>query len=86
MTLYLWTLLLTLATLFLRALLHAYWSPLRTVPGPLLARFSRFWLLRAYMSRSFHETNRSLHGTYGMHLSGLVYTTESFGDPADGKV
>ena len=71
---------------FLRALFYAYQTPLCYIPGPLPARSSRFWLLRAYISRSFHGTNRSLHETYGMHRSSLLYTIEPSGDRVDSRL
>lgn len=40
-------------------------TPLRSIPGPWFARFSRLWLLRAYAGRSFHKTNLDLHRKYG---------------------
>ncbi|KAH9215294.1 cytochrome P450 [Leptodontidium sp. 2 PMI_412] len=48
-----------------RALFQAWANPLRDVPGPLLARFSRLWILRAYNSRSYEKVNLNLHRTYG---------------------
>ena len=50
----------------LRALAQAYLTPLRDVPGPWLAKFTRLWLLKAYHSRSFHQTNIRLHQKYGL--------------------
>jgi hypothetical protein len=49
-------------------------DPLRDVPGPFIARFSRLWLLREYINGNFHETNINLHQKYGMivHCSHLI--------------
>lgn len=40
-------------------------DPLRNVPGPFLARYTRLWLLRQYMKGDFEKTNISLHNKYG---------------------
>ena len=40
-------------------------NPLRDVPGPWMAKFSRLWLMRAYASRSFQQINRDLHRKHG---------------------
>ncbi|KAL2839393.1 cytochrome P450 [Aspergillus pseudoustus] len=45
----------------IRALLH----PLREVPGPLSARFTRLWYLRAVNKGDFEKTNINLHKAYG---------------------
>lgn len=48
-----------------RTLYHAYVTPLRDIPGPLLAKFTRLWLLRAIYTRKYHEINSQLHQKYG---------------------
>ncbi|KAF2689030.1 pisatin demethylase [Lentithecium fluviatile CBS 122367] len=40
-------------------------SPLRTVPGPFLARFTRLWEIHAVRSRDFATYNIALHKKYG---------------------
>jgi len=40
-------------------------DPLRGVPGPLLARFSRLWLFSGFWSRKYHDINYELHQKYG---------------------
>lgn len=40
-------------------------APLRHLPGPLLARFSRWWLFGAIGSRNFQNININLHKKYG---------------------
>jgi hypothetical protein len=51
--------------LFLRTLLRAFVTPLRNVPGPFLAKFSRFWKLREYYRGGFERTNIELHQRHG---------------------
>jgi hypothetical protein len=68
---------LTLITTFLlRILIRAFATPLRNIPGPFLARFTRFWKLREYYRGAFEKTNIALHRTYGMqHVQeGSQYT------------
>ena len=48
----------------IKELLH----PLRAVPGPLAARFTRLWYLRAVNKGSFEKTNINLHKAYGQPL------------------
>ena len=40
-------------------------DPLRDVPGPFLARFTKLWLLRQYVKGDFQETNVELHEKFG---------------------
>lgn len=40
-------------------------DPLRDIPGPLLARFTRFWLFFEIYKGSFERTNIELHRKYG---------------------
>ncbi|TVY38707.1 Pisatin demethylase [Lachnellula subtilissima] len=40
-------------------------DPLRDIPGPLLARFTRFWYFFAIYKGSFEKTNIALHRKYG---------------------
>lgn len=40
-------------------------SALRNVPGPVSARFSRYWYLKHVARGSFHETNIALHRKHG---------------------
>ena len=61
--------LLAITAIVFRALFQAYRSPLRDIPGPWLARFTRLWLLRAYASRSFQITNLNLHRKLGLIVS-----------------
>lgn len=42
-----------------------YLSSLRDVPGPFLARFTRFWHLREVWHGTFPMTNAKLHWKYG---------------------
>ena len=58
-----------IAAIVVRALFQAYRTPLRDIPGPWLAKFTRLWLLRAYASRSFQKTNLDLHRKLGLMIS-----------------
>ena len=46
-------------------LLQYLLDPLRSLPGPFLARFSRFWYFFELYKGSFEETNIELHKRYG---------------------
>lgn len=56
------------------ALLCHSWvrHPLRRVPGPFLASFSRFWLLRQVYSGKLHLVDTEAHERYGNGFSGLM--------------
>lgn len=59
-----------LAILILRSLLRDITSPLRDIPGPFLARYTRLWKLCAIYKGAFEETNIELHrihGDYSFH-------------------
>lgn len=47
------------------AVLRAVTSPLRSVPGPFWARFSRLWLFRKVWQGHFEADNIKLHRQYG---------------------
>ena len=57
--------LLFLVLLGLQTLLRVCLSPLRSLPGPFFARFSRLWYLRQIWRGDFHKTNNELHKRYG---------------------
>jgi hypothetical protein len=57
--------LVVLSVFLLRALLRAFVTPLRTVPSPFFAKFSRFWKVRAYYQGGFEKTNIELHRRHG---------------------
>jgi hypothetical protein len=44
-------------------------SPLRRLPGPFLARFSRLWLFREAYNGRMHLTNVKVHEKYGTVLN-----------------
>jgi hypothetical protein len=54
-----------ICTFGLGRLLLAASGPLRSVPGPLLARFTRLWYLRAVSKGDFEKTNIELHRKHG---------------------
>jgi hypothetical protein len=52
-------------------------DPLRTVPGPFLARFTRLWYLQKVWKGDFEKTNIELHQKHGIRFFILlisVYT------------
>ena len=49
-----------------KRLYTAYTSPLRDIPGPWLARVTRFWLAKAIARGDFEKTNIKLHQKYGI--------------------
>jgi hypothetical protein len=58
----------TLLLLLLRLINSAYLSitsPLRSIPGPLLARFSKLWYLWRVYHGHFEQDNIELHRKYG---------------------
>lgn len=61
--------LLVAAALFVLSLVKAVYQflgdPLRDIPGPILAKFTRIWLLKQYAGGLFHKTNLELHKKYG---------------------
>lgn len=52
---------------FLYVVFCAYTSPLKNVPGPLLARFTRLWYLAKVLRGDFEKTNCALHEIYGRY-------------------
>ena len=40
-------------------------DPMKDVPGPFLARFTKLWLLRQYVKGNFEKTNVELHEKFG---------------------
>lgn len=55
---------LTLGWVFLTLVKHIR-SPLRRVPGPFLARFTRLWLLKEAYFGTYPKTSIELHRKYG---------------------
>ncbi|MCJ1278735.1 hypothetical protein MMC21_006552 [Puttea exsequens] len=56
---------LALIPLALHTLYQAYATPLRHIPGPFFAKFTRLWILRAVASRRWDRKNIELHKKYG---------------------
>lgn len=56
---------LSLALITFRAIYCGYFTSLSDIPGPWLARFTRFWLARAIYSRNYHKINAELHQKWG---------------------
>lgn len=46
-------------------------DPLHDIPGPLGARLSRIWYLRAVSKGNFEKTNIDLHRVHGTGLSSM---------------
>ncbi len=53
------------AGVLIYSLLQYIFDPIRSIPGPFLARFSRFWYFFELYKGSFEETNIKLHKRYG---------------------
>ncbi|KAJ5986621.1 hypothetical protein N7451_010986 [Penicillium sp. IBT 35674x] len=63
-------------------LVQAWLHPLRDVPGPFWARFSRLWYLHAVSRGDFHKINVGLHQKYGeqpLQVSKSVDRTNAYG-------
>ena len=60
-----------------RVLLRDLLSPLRALPGPTLARYTRLWYLKALLRRDFHETNIRLHEQEGNNAGISVISYQS---------
>jgi hypothetical protein len=54
-----------LLALLLRFIIQYFRSPLRTVPGPTLARFTDGWYFWKVWEGSFQDVNLDLHKKYG---------------------
>ncbi|KAJ3463618.1 hypothetical protein MRS44_008404 [Fusarium solani] len=55
----------TLLVMTLQCLVSPFFSPLRHVPGPMAARFSRYWYMKRVSEGSFHKLNIQLHRQHG---------------------
>lgn len=64
---------------FLYSLYAALSSPLRSVPGPFLARFTRLWYLRRVSKGQFEKENIALHRKYGpiVRLTPNMYSIDA---------
>lgn len=60
-------------------------NPLRNIPGPTLANYTRFWLLKAVASRNWHKIITDLHRRYGPIVR-IAPNEYSFDDPEAAKV
>lgn len=63
---------LAIVLLVLRPIIQALLSPLRSVPGPFLARFTRLWEFRAVYKHDFATYNIELHKNYGAYTRSCV--------------
>ena len=50
----------------IRAVLQASFSPLKKVPGPFLARYSRLWEFFRVTGGNLHWKTIELHGKFGL--------------------
>lgn len=57
-----------LLALFFLAIYRHVTSPLRSIPGPFLARFTDLWYLFKLRSGHFEVIHQQLHDTYGTFL------------------
>jgi hypothetical protein len=58
--------LVVLAGLIIRSLYRAFVTPLRGIPGPFAAKFSRIWKLVEILKGHFEKTDIALHRKYGI--------------------
>jgi hypothetical protein len=49
----------------IRPIVRALTTPLRSIPGPSLARFTRLWEIRTVYKNDFATYNIALHEKYG---------------------
>ena len=61
-----WTLALIVFARVIFSLYKYYLSPLRDIPGPLLARITNFWYFFKVYKGCFEKENIELHRKYGM--------------------
>lgn len=54
--------------LLLRFIVQSFRSPLRTVPGPTLARLTDGWYFWKVWKGSFQDVNLDLHKEYGISI------------------
>ena len=60
-----WIFLVLVFIYVLDTIYKTYATPLRDIPGPWLAKFTRIWLFNAIARRDFQTTNVDLHRKYG---------------------
>lgn len=53
-------------------------SPLRTIPGPFFARWTRLWELNKVCQGKFEKTNIELHQRYGTLATSHNHTLDCF--------
>ena len=58
-----------LLLVFVRYVYVGFSSPLRDLPGPFLARFTKAWYLFAIAQGDFEHVNIRLHQKYGRMIS-----------------
>ena len=68
----------TFSFLVLHSVVRAATSPLKHIPGPLEARFSKFWYFRRVYTSDFHSVNVALHRQHGpvVRISPNQYTID----------
>lgn len=70
--LYLSALILLVTYLVISRIARTYITPLRSVPGPFLARFTRLWELRVVLKEDFATYNIALHKKYGKYITRVL--------------
>ncbi|KAK3640620.1 hypothetical protein LTR22_016910 [Elasticomyces elasticus] len=70
-------------TLFfiLKPIINALRSPLRHIPGPFAARFTRLWYLLRVRNGQFHQENIALHQKYNSNVIRYAPNSYSISDP-----
>ena len=72
----------TIVLLLLRPIFNTLKSPLRGVPGPWLARYTRFWYFYRVKDGDFHHENIALHRDYGSAIVRYGPDRYSISDPS----
>ena len=67
------------ALYLLYSIFRALSTSLRGIPGPFLARFTRFWKLKEIYKGHFEKTNVKLHRKYGTSCPKSPSTMSDFG-------
>ena len=57
---------LVLVALVVRAILRGYWTPIRDIPGPFLASFSKLWQVYQLWKGHIEEELIHLHKKHGI--------------------
>ncbi|KAH6684786.1 cytochrome P450 oxidoreductase [Halenospora varia] len=75
----------TFVAIIIYKVIRDFASPLRHLPGPFIARFSRFWIFREARNGTFHLSSVKLHQKYGPIVR-VAPNQFSINDPAAVKI